>query len=165
MRAQPRRTPRFPIRTSLPVPSILAKRFEFNHHSDLQRGKSHRIGALHARLHLDASPHEVIVSDGGSSDRTVELAAKCAAALVVFWGPAVRRLRRGEMTVPRPPVATSCRPRPAAQNNIVQPRRVVERISDDKTRGVHAFGQISGRPPLPLKTPICSAGCPKSEKP
>jgi glycosyltransferase involved in cell wall biosynthesis len=51
-------------------------------------------------------PHEVIVSDGGSSDRTVELAAKSAAALVVFSGPG-HRLRGGEMTVPRAPVAIS----------------------------------------------------------
>ena len=35
-------------------------------------------------------PHEVIVSDGGSSDRTVELAKKYAGAVVFFWVPAAR---------------------------------------------------------------------------
>jgi glycosyltransferase involved in cell wall biosynthesis len=52
-------------------------------------------------------PHEVIVSDGGSSDRTVELAAKYAAGRRDLFGPAVRRLRKSETTAPRPPVATS----------------------------------------------------------
>jgi len=38
-------------------------------------------------------PHEVIVSDGGSSDRTVELAAKYA-AVVVFSAPGRQTIAR-----------------------------------------------------------------------
>ena len=41
-------------------------------------------------------PHEVIVSDGGSSDRTVELAAKYAAAVVVFSGPGRQTIAQGQ---------------------------------------------------------------------
>jgi glycosyltransferase involved in cell wall biosynthesis len=40
-------------------------------------------------------PHEVIVSDGGSSDRTVELAAKCATALVVLSGSGRQTIVQG----------------------------------------------------------------------
>jgi cellulose synthase/poly-beta-1,6-N-acetylglucosamine synthase-like glycosyltransferase len=67
---------------------------DFNHHTEIQGGKSHRIGALHTRLHLDFS-REVIVSDGGSSDRTVELAAKYAAAVVVSSGPGRQTIAQG----------------------------------------------------------------------
>ena len=40
-------------------------------------------------------PHGGIVSDGGSSDRTVELAAKYAAAVVVFSGPGRQTIAQG----------------------------------------------------------------------
>jgi glycosyltransferase involved in cell wall biosynthesis len=40
-------------------------------------------------------PHEIIVSDGGSSDRTVELAKKYAAAVVVFSAPGRQTIAQG----------------------------------------------------------------------
>jgi glycosyltransferase involved in cell wall biosynthesis len=40
-------------------------------------------------------PHEVIVSDGGSSDRTVELAKKYATAVVVFSDPGRQTIAQG----------------------------------------------------------------------
>jgi glycosyltransferase involved in cell wall biosynthesis len=40
-------------------------------------------------------PHEVIVSDGGSSDRTVELAKKYATAVVIFSGPGRQTIAQG----------------------------------------------------------------------
>ena len=39
-----------------------------------------------------------------------------------------------------------CQPRSVAQRQFIQPRRVVRRISDDPTRGVHSFGRISSGP-------------------
>ena len=54
---------------------------------------------IESTLHILAStlthPHEVIVSDGGSSDRTVELAAKYAATVVVFSGPGRQTIAQG----------------------------------------------------------------------
>ena len=40
-------------------------------------------------------PHEIIVSDGGSSDRTVELAKKYTAAVVVFSEPGRQTIAQG----------------------------------------------------------------------
>jgi hypothetical protein len=73
-----------------------------SYNTDIQRGKSRRIDALHARLHLDAS-YKVIVSDGGSSDGTAELAANMPPPSWSSRRPAVGRLRRGETTVPDRP--------------------------------------------------------------
>src|SRR5580704_17436856 len=40
-------------------------------------------------------PHEVIVSDGGSSDRTVDLARQNGASVVVFSGPGRQTIAQG----------------------------------------------------------------------
>ncbi len=67
----------------------------FDYHPDLERGRKLSKQTLRTLAATLTLPHEVIVSDGGSSDRTAELAARYANTVIVFSGQGRQTIGEG----------------------------------------------------------------------